>query len=352
MSDVQSSLNQMARGAGILLIGSVLAKVINYVYRSYLARNLSVSEYGLLELCIMIITISAALATLGMEPGLYRYVPYYKGLENKKKIEGAIYFSAKVTLIASIIISVIIYLSSNNIAKLFENSAQMAILLKIFSISIPFLAVGNRIFLTCLLLFKNIKEYSFIFNIMQHLSRVLFTIILIIAGFGLFGVSVAYSLNAIVIGMVAFYVFNSKNKIKKEEYEDKKEFLKYSIPLFLVTIISYINGWVDAFMVGYLLDNYNVGLYSAAFQLSQLLYLFPSMVLPLTMPIIGPHFARKEYVSVDTIAKQVTKWIFAVNFFILLILLAYPGIIIRIIFGTKYFESVTVLIILSVSFFI
>ena len=106
MIKIQDSLNQMAKGAGILLIGSIFAKIINYFYRGYLARMLSVSEFGMLNLGIMIITFIIALATIGMESGLNRYVPFYSGLDNKNKVNGVIYFSAKSTLIVSVLMTI------------------------------------------------------------------------------------------------------------------------------------------------------------------------------------------------------------------------------------------------------
>ena len=352
MSDVQQSLNQVAKGASILLIGTILAKLINYFYWGYLARVLSVSEYGLLNLGIMIITFVIAVSTLGMEAGLNRYIPYYRGLDDKKSINGIIYFSLKVTLAVSILISLIIYFFSTEIARLFENSSSMASILMVLSISVPFSVVGVRILLNCLLYFNYIKEYSFIFNVLQHITRLLFTIVLISIGLGIFGSAIAYSLNAIAIGIISFYMLNFRIKIKKEKFGEKKDYLKYALPLFLVTIIGYMNGWIDTFMVGYLLDNYNVGIYNASFLISQLLLLFPNMILPLALPIIGPHFARGEIKSVEIITKQIAKWILAFSFFLLLILLSFPGTIIRIIFGVKYFPAIPALSILAIGFFI
>ena len=90
MEDIQNSLNQMAKGAGILLIGTIFSKIINYLYRAYTARTLSVSDFGLLNLGIMLITFIVAVSTIGLESGLNRYVPYYRGLEDKKSVRAVI----------------------------------------------------------------------------------------------------------------------------------------------------------------------------------------------------------------------------------------------------------------------
>ncbi len=352
MSDVQNSLNRMARWASILLLGTITSKLVNYGYRAYLARTLSVSDYGILNLGIMIITIIAAISTIGMENGLNRYIPYYLGLKENIKATGVVYFSGRITLMISIVFSIVLYALSNRVAGLFDDSEILGSLLKALSISLPFVAVGQRIFLNCLLFFNYPRQYSLIFNVLQSIGKVLFTIFLISLGFGLFGAGIAYTINSVAVGIISVYIFHSKVGIKKMDYSaEKKDFLSYSFPLFLVTIIAYINGWVDTFMVGYLLDNYNVGLYNAALLISQLLYLFPSILLPLVMPIIGPHFARKEYANAESLAKRVTKWIFIINIFVSLVLFAYPGTIIRIIFGTKYFSSTLALIILSIGSF-
>ena len=118
MEDIQNSLNQMAKGAGILLIGTIFSKIINYLYRAYTARTLSVSDFGLLNLGIMLITFIVAVSTIGLESGLNRYVPYYRGLEDKKSVRAVIYFSTKFTLLMSILMALVIYFFSKQICQI------------------------------------------------------------------------------------------------------------------------------------------------------------------------------------------------------------------------------------------
>ena len=85
MAKIESSLETIAKGAGIVFIGAVITKLLGFFYRIIIAR-IGVEQYGLFSLGLAIYGIIAAISSLGLYLGVLRYVSYYKGKDDEAKV--------------------------------------------------------------------------------------------------------------------------------------------------------------------------------------------------------------------------------------------------------------------------
>lgn len=166
------NLRRIVKTSAIVFVGLVLSKLLTYTYRIVIARSFGPEEYGLFSLAIMIIGWFVAFSSLGLSDGLTRFIPLYRGREEKAKIKHIIRFSLIISSILGIIGGLILFFSSNFIALSIFHNAGLTIYLKIFSILVP-LSIYLNIFFSILRAFEHISWYSFIFNIFQNLTRVL-----------------------------------------------------------------------------------------------------------------------------------------------------------------------------------
>src|SRR3989344_2240301 len=134
---ISTELKIILAGAGIALFGSVINRLLNYVLRIIIARGLGVEEYGLFTIAVMVMRAFVAFSALGLTEGIIRYVSYYRGLNDEKKIKGTIVSSFIITFLSSLIITTILFFSSNYIAIHWFNSEELTPLLKIFILIIP-----------------------------------------------------------------------------------------------------------------------------------------------------------------------------------------------------------------------
>jgi len=355
-ANVEASLRYLASGAGWLFLGIFTSKILAYVYRAFIARTLPVSDYGIFNLAVMLTTLAATIAALGLTQGLSRYVPYYRAKNDAASLGNALKFVLIITLISSLFITSIIYLFSEQISGWFGNGAELSILIKYLSLHIPFSVLGLNVFLFCLLYFSKAKLYSLLFNVVLNVVRLGGAVAFVLLGFGILGVGISYVLSFVVVGLLAFYFFEFKTfsifkPHNKEACEFKtRDFLSYSWPLLFVAIIGSINGWIDSFMIGHLMTVKDVGVYNGALPVSQLLLVIPSLIAPLFLPLLSGHLAKNECGEIGKISKRVFKWIFAANFFVFLVMLAFPGALINFIFGRNYLAGTQVLSILSFGF--
>ena len=351
-SNVNASLKYIARGAGWLFIGAVISKILAYGFRAFIARTLSVSDYGIFNLAVMVTTLAAYIAGLGLTSGLPRYIPYFRARNNSTSVCNTLKFVIKFTTISSILAAALVYIFSNQISYWFNGSIELSALLKYLSFHIPFSVVGFSIILSCLLYFGKTKIYSILFNVVMNIIRLGGAMVFVLLGFGIAGVGISYVLSFIIVTILAFYFLSRTFPIFKTDCKganefDALDFVNYSWPLLFIVIISLINGWIDSFMIGHMMTVADVGIYNGALPIAQLMMFAPNLITPLFLPLISRHFAKNEHSEIKTISKQVFKWILAANFFIFLVMFAFPGALINFLFGGNYLAGTQTLLILS-----
>jgi O-antigen/teichoic acid export membrane protein len=111
-SYLNESLRKIAKGAGFVLIGTLIGRAFGYGSRLIIAR-LGASDYGLVALGFAMMSIAAILSLVGMQQGITRYVSFYKGKEDKGRIKGTIISALKITLPLSLILAFILFWYAN-----------------------------------------------------------------------------------------------------------------------------------------------------------------------------------------------------------------------------------------------
>jgi len=352
---ISTELKIVLAGAGIAFFGSVINRLLNYVLRIIIARGLSVEEYGLFNIAVIFMRAFVAFAALGLSEGIVRYVSYYRGLNDEEKIKGTLVSSFIITFLFSLVITIVLFFSSDFIAINWFKSEQLIPLLRIFILMIPIGVIISN--LTSLnLAYEKIKYNFWLVDVSSQSLRVVTIGLAILFGFGILGVGYAYLISFFIIFVLMFLIAEYKvyplirNRVKAKF--ETRELFSYSWPLVFVGILGYIMGWTDTFMIANLMDIRSVGLYNAALPLANLLTLLPLMFVPMFLPLITRNFAQKKMFLVDSLTKNVSKWSFMINFPILILMLLFPSFFISLLFGEQYLEGTSALVFLSVGFFI
>ncbi len=82
---VNQSLQKIAKGTGIIFIGTMIGMLLGFVGRIIIVRYTTQTEYGIYSLALVIISIFATISTLGLPEGSTRYIEYFRG-KNEEKI--------------------------------------------------------------------------------------------------------------------------------------------------------------------------------------------------------------------------------------------------------------------------
>ena len=74
-----SSLRRVAKSSFIVFFGIIFSKLITFIYRVIIAKNLGPEPYGLFSLAFIISSIFIAISCFGLHEGVLRYVSFYRG---------------------------------------------------------------------------------------------------------------------------------------------------------------------------------------------------------------------------------------------------------------------------------
>tara|TARA_Y100000310_G_scaffold343159_1_gene449508 strand:- start:21346 stop:22848 length:1503 start_codon:yes stop_codon:yes gene_type:complete len=348
------SLKKIASGASILLVGAFLSKILSYVYRLIVAR-IGVDQYGLLSLALAILGILVTISMMGFNQGIVRYIAYYKGKEDYSKIKGTIVFALKITLSISLVLGILVFLFSEDIAiKIFQNS-NLAQILKIIIFALP-LTVLSTILIGVIEGFQKVKYEVLSKNVGENIVKISLTLILIFLGYNLLGAVIAYVIASLVTLILTLYFVQKKIfpflSKKIIALDVKKELIKYSWPLTLTGVIMLVIAWTDTIMLGLFKSSYDVGIYNASLPTAQILYIVPYALSILFLPVLTELFAKKEMSTFRSTYKTTTKWIFMTNIILLALFVMFPDKILSLLFGSNYIEGSGALIILSIGFFV
>ncbi|MDD5178614.1 MAG: flippase [Candidatus Nanoarchaeia archaeon] len=346
------NLERISEGALIILVGTVISKLLGYVYRFIVARSGS-EVYGLISTGLAVFGILGAIALFGLDVAVTRYVSYYSEKANHSRISGTIKSALTISTITSIIAGVLLFVFSNKIALSVFHNSDVTVILQVFAFAIP-LSVLRNIFLAVTRGFKVMKYDVYSKSLAENISRIVFTVIAIILGTQLLGISVAYVLG-ILISLVLAFFFSEKlfSLIKsKESIPMKKELLTYSVPLTISTILMLFVLWMDTIMIGFFRTMSEVGIYNAVMPTSQLMHIFTMAVVGLFLPVLSSLYSADSLEEISSLYKTVIKWVAMINIIPLFIFIFFPSQVLSILFGAEYSIGGTSLLILSIGFFI
>jgi len=341
--EIDKGLKLIVKSSIIVFIGLFLSKIFLYVYRIIIARCFGAEIYGLFSLALMIIGWFIAFSSLGLREGLLRYIAFYRGKKELHKIKYIFRFSMNILFFSTLISGIILFLLSEFISiNIFHNS-DLIIFLKIFSILIP-ISVFSYLFLSIIKAYEKIGWYSFISNILQNFVKLVVLIILIIFGFKTNSIIFSYFIGILVM-LFASYLFCKYKlpeifeKSKLEEIQKKKiskQLLFYSLPLMFSSVLFTIFSWTDSFFIGFFKGASEVGIYNVAVPIAVLLGFAPILLTQLFFPLITKEYSRKNVDLIKELSKQVSKWIFIINFPLFILLVFFPGAVINVLFGVEY----------------
>jgi O-antigen/teichoic acid export membrane protein len=354
---LNDSLGKIARGAGIALVGVTSGLLFNFIARLIIARYGLQANYGIFSLALAVLNIATILASLGLHQGATRYIAYFRGKGDSAKMRVTISASIKIPVIASVILSLVIFFTAETIAFTLFHAPDLSLPLKIFAAGIPFFTmihVLGSIFRGFDLMEPQVIFQYFILNI---LFLILFAVAIVVH-LPFTAVFYAY-LAALVITFVALAIYTTRKLPQLTGSIDSmnvkpitKELLLFSLPLMGVAMLHMVITWTDTLMLGYFKPPEIVGLYNAAHPLAHIISVPLTALLLIYTPVATGLYSRNLMPELRRNYTIATKWLMFMVLPIFLILFLFPGTVLKLFFGTGYIPAANALRILSLGFII
>lgn len=274
MSSLRPAVH-IARGASYLIVRTIVNSGVSITAFAIIARLISKNEMGEVVVLMLITNGAALLAGMGVSSTATKFVASFNAKDEYEKMRRAGYGCLIINLMATAIISIAIYFSSDLLASfLFGNIAKGALLrlllLEIVAISMTSSLAG---ILTGLKLFRQLSLVS----MMTFTVRQFLVVILLWLGWGVSGIVIGWGIGD-SLSSVILTVYTRKFLGPVRLGFGLAKLLRFSAPLFLGEVATYAWTWFDRGLLLPLASLAELGSYNVAVTAYGMLDAFPSAI--------------------------------------------------------------------------
>lgn len=307
-------LFELLKGGFSSLAGKLLGMAFGYAVALFISNSYGAETLGMYALSITILSLAVLVPKFGFDFSLIRILNEILAKGNKNNFISILNRTSLFVFLVSIVASLILYFSSEFIAVHAFKNVELTLYFKAVSFSIIPVALLTIISGTFQAL-KSTFNYMFF---KTALINIIFFIVLLINYYGFNNDSelmLFYTIASYFSLVVGFFFLKFKLNKKKfktnQEFNFKtKEVLNISYPMMFSDSFALLLGWVNIFLLGYFINESDVGVYDSAERLAALSNLVLLAVNSIAAPKFAEEFATNNMQQLKTITKKSTKIIF------------------------------------------
>lgn len=350
MPDAHEYAGRLVKGSAVVFVSLIASQFVAFLLRAFLARSLTVEEYGLFYAVFFFISFFVLFRDLGFGSSLAKYIPEFRVRRQFGELKSSIAFSLSLYTVLSLSIVAVLFILSGPIASEFFRTEAAVPLIQV--LSLWFFVMSFLLFLSVFQGFNDMPVYALLQFLRNFLVLILAVVIVGYLGFGVSGVALAYLIELSAIAVLAFvilrrrypFIFKAKMSINKPLV---KKLSFFAIPVFLGGLGGLIMGYMDTLMITGFRSLSEVGFYQVAYPISHFLWYFPTALVTVFFPMVSEFWAKREKKLLSGALRLLVKLSFIIIVPAVLIFIAFPQIIINLLFGPGYLAGATVLQILS-----
>lgn len=327
-------------------IGLAISSLVHFLLRVVLGRELGASGLGLYTLVFTIYMFGMQFAAFGIGAALTKYVAEHN--ENGKKIREFVSSGLIGSFSSGLIMGVLMYLFSNVIAINIFHSPEMVHLLKMTAVCFPFIALQKTALGTLNGLRK--MNYFALVNIIQNVSVFALSIILVILfKMNVTGAVLGFVVPTIFVSLFSLYFIKDFFEVPSKLSDTvSRELSWFGFYVVLTNSVGMILIQIDSLLIGYFMDETEVGYYAVAVVLVQGITLIPFAIQRVTTPAIATYHGKGEYESIRKLIKNVMLKTFLVTVFLSALLAVFGKFLIGLLFTEEFLPAYLPMLILLI----
>ncbi len=319
-----------------LFISQIITSILGFIWTMLMARYLGVERYGIFGFAVSLTGILCILFDFGI--GIHSVRHIATDYDSAPKYLGnAIPLKGLFSIFGFIVILIVLI-----IMKCDELTITVTLLITIEQILKKFVELMNATF-------QAFEEGKFqgISNTLLNVLTFIFILIAIYTDLGLYGIAIAYIVANIIALIYCYHVLTKH--LTRPSYELDKGFCKMvtlaALPFAATAILTSIYYSIDMVMLTNMVGNYATGIYNATYKLIGVLTLFYGIYSAVIFPVMSKLHKNDEKLLLTLYEKSI-KYLMLVIIPIAIATMLYSTDIIRLIYGTGYDPSSSVLSIL------
>jgi len=349
--DPKSYARRLVKGSAIVFTAFIATELVGFFLRVFLARFLTVAEYGLFYAVFALVSFFTLFRDPGLSTALVRYIPEFAVHKQFAKIKSSIISALFVQAAFGLIVSAGLFILSDQIALTVFRTLDASLPLRILSVwfcASIFYTLSESIFQG----FQNMPAYASV-HFFSILSVFLLVVLFVgVLGSGIGGIALAYLIAAAVTDLfsLAIFIRRYRHVFQKKAFVTKpllKKLLVFALPVFVGGLGGLIITYTDTLMITIFRTLPEVGFYQAAQPTARILWYLPMALTTVLFPMISEIWARQEQKLLRQSLHFLTKFSFIFIVPIAIIFIAFPETVINLLFGPGYLAGATALQILG-----
>ena len=316
-----------------------------------LGRIIGPEGLGVINLANRLVGFFLIISMLGMDSVIRKETAIAYNRKEWSTIANVIFTSLRINIPIALALSVCLIYFSPWLAETIFNDPKLTTPLKVFS-ALLIAQILSRIFSAGINGFRKIWQSNLASN---TLSSVLIATGLLVTSINdininLFNVVIIYGLSRFAVTLVLGFYWHHLFSFKGKKIMQTKSMLKVALPLLLVSSTNLIAANADVYMLGWLRNSVEVGLYSVASRLGLLTNFFLAISISALSPKIASLYADGKTREIEKMIQQITKGLFILGLTSILFYTFFGKFILSF-WGNQFIESYWVLGIITVGQF-
>jgi O-antigen/teichoic acid export membrane protein len=277
-------------GSGIVITGTLIANVFNFLFNLFMSRNLSISEYGILASIVSVIGLPGVAAN-AIVPIVVSFAGEYFAKGQTDMLRGLYLKITKIVLIIGVIFFACFWFFIPEIKTFFHIQNPAILFVTDTVIFLTFLAIINNGFLQAKMAFIFMVFLAVLTTIIKLFAGILFTFI----GLSALGGALAILISTFIPYLISFlsikFVFDKKIS---NPHINTRSLFAYGLP----SILTYlgVNALIstDIMLVKHFFDAKSAGMYAGLSLVGRIIFFVSAPIANVMFPVIVQKYNKGQ----------------------------------------------------------
>jgi O-antigen/teichoic acid export membrane protein len=308
----KTEMGRISRQSGIVFAGTIFTAVLGYLFKVYLARTLGAEALGIYALGMTVAGLVGVFGGLGLTWAASRFPATFLSTGRMEDLRAFIAWSVLILAGVNGALAACVVLTRHWVSINLYHTPALSGYLNLFAL-ILFLGALTSFFAQLLTGYKEVAKRTIITSFAGVLLTILFAVILLTLGTGLWGyvfAQVASSL--VVLALLVWTTYNftppaARFAMKAIRYPPREMF-SFAAAAFAMDIMGFLYGQSDKIILGVYLNARSVGVYAVAATIVAFVPITLQSVNQIFSPTIAHLHARGEVELLNRLFQTLTKW--------------------------------------------
>jgi O-antigen/teichoic acid export membrane protein len=344
----RTEMGRISRQSGIVFAGTIFTAAVGYVFKVYLARKLGAEALGIYTLGMTVVGFVGVFGGLGLTWAASRFPAACVSTGRLEDLRDFMAWSVLILVGVNGLLAGCVVLMRHWVSIDLYHTPALAGYLNLFAL-ILFLGALTTFFGQLLAGYKEVAKRTIITSFAGVLLSVLFTVVLLTIGTGLWGYIFAQVASAIVVlALLVWATYKltplpARFALKAIHYPPRAMF-SFAAAAFAMDIMGFLYAQTDKIILGFYLNARSVGVYAVAATIVAFIPIALQSVNQIFSPTIADLHARGETKLLSRLFQTLTKWIMGLTLPLAAVVIVFSRVLMRI-FGHDFEAGWVILVI-------